>query len=592
MGRIVSDSFKRIMSGQVLPLTHYRVTFGIEAPRAEYEAVLSTDSESIWSDVTQIKDKIDPSSNYATAELNHYILGSKKTLFTDNPEDYIKDRFVSANVSDADCNYDVYPTINIQFETLQTIAGLTLTFDEINKNFPPLIRITGYDGETVIKETTEQPTSFNHITDSFENIRALKIEILKSNLPMLRAIVSTIYFGIRKYFTEVETEKVEQRFYLSPINNNLYKSQFNITLDNFDYQYNIDNKQGIYTFLTEQQPILVEYSLDGTEWITTGEYLTSGKAKISKNLATIESIDQIQFMNDTYKKDVFRTSAITLYQLAENVLLDFGWVVNEQGEYPFEIDESLKNIKTLGTLPMTKHSECLQIIASAGGVTLFVDDRGYICLKPLPNEVADEDYIIDFNNSATPPEPEEIEPLSQVDVSVHRYIRKADTIELHKGEYVLEGRTTLQIEYRLSSNQSVTPPSGVTINSSAFYGHYCELDVTGTGTFEIIVTGREIEDNISIVTIPNQENGEIAPFDNPLITDNVRAKAIGTIVKDYLKQRIRYTIPWLQDYRVNVGDLVYIRTQFSEKLLCRVLEIKTSEPSLVGDMKVVVVNEA
>ena len=577
------------MSGKVLPLTHYKIKFGIEAPNAQEEAVITANNEAEWSDVVQVNDEFMPTSNYITAELNSYVLGSGRPLFPDDKFQYIKDKFTSANVSDADCNYSVYPTINIQFTTLQTLAGLTFVFDDINKNFPTLMKLTGYDGETVLKEIMEQPTSSNHVSDSFENIRALKIEIMQSNLPMLRAIVSRIYFGIMKNFNESETSGVEQTYSVSPINNNLYKSDFKITLDNFDLQYNIDNKKGIYTYLTEQQPISVEYSLDGEEWIKAGEYLTSGKAKISNNLATIESVDQVQFMNDIYKKDVYRTTAISLYDLAQNVLLDFGWAANSDGEYPFEIDVSLKNITTVGTLPMASYAECLQIIASAGGVTLFVDDRGYICLKPLPTEVADESYIIDFNTVSNYPEPEEIEPLSQVEVTIHNYSLEAEAKELYKGEYVIKGTQTLQIEYNLSANQSATMPSGLTLNASRFYGRYCELVVTGTGTFEIIVNGTQIVDNTSTLTVVNQEAGEIAPLDNPLITDNTRASAVGIIAKDYLKQRIRYTIPWLQDYRVNVGDLVYIKTQFSEQLLCRVLEIKTAEPAMMGTMKVVVI---
>lgn len=576
------------MSGKVLPLTHYKISFGIEAPNAQNEAVITDNDEAEWSDVLQINDEFMPSSNYATTELNSYVLGSAKTLFPNDKSKYIKDKFISANVSDADCNYLVYPTINIQFTKLQTLAGLTFVFDDINKNFPALIKFTGYDGENILKETIEQPTSSNYVSNSFENIRGLKIEIMQSNLPMLRAVVSRIYFGIMKNFNESETSGIEQTYSVSPINNNLYKSDFKITLDNFDLQYNIDNKQGIYTFLTEQQPISVEYSLDGEEWIKAGEYLTSGKAKISNNLATIESVDQVQFMNDTYKKDVYRTEAISLYDLAQNVLLDFGWVANTDGEFPFEIDDSLKNITTIGTLPMASYAECLQIIASAGGVTLYVDDRGYICLKPLPTEVADENYIIDFNTVSNYPEPEEIEPLSQVEVAIHSYSLETEEKELYKGEYVIEGSQTLQIEYNLSTNQTAVMPSELTLNESRFYGRYCELDVTGTGTFEIIINGTQIVDNTSTLTVVNQEAGEIAPLDNPLVTDNTRASAVGIIAKDYLKQRIRYTIPWLQDYRVNVGDLVYIKTQFSEQLLCRVLEIKTSEPAMMGTMKVVV----
>lgn len=590
MARTVSNTYKSIMSKDYLPMTHFRITFGIEAPNAQGEAVFTTPLQAPWSDVEEINDENMPTSNYASCELNQYILGSGATLFPDNASEYVKDKFASVNTSNVECEYpsDKLPTINIQFTTLQTLAGLTFFFDSINKTYPTSMRITGLDGTTVKKTELCSPTGYNYISPSFENIRALKIEILKSNLPMARNIISRIYFGIVKVFTEADAEKVEQTYSLSPINNNLYKSEFKVALDNFDLQYNIDNKQGIYTYLTEQQPIKVEYSMDGTEWISSGEYLTSGKAKIQNNIATIESIDQIQFMNDQYKKDVYRTTPISLYNLAYAILVDFGWESNDKGEYPFEIDDSLKNITTLGTLPATTYAECLQIIASAGCVALYVDDRGYICLKPLPTTVADTDYIIDFRQSSTFPTPEEIEPLSQVDVTVHSYTVKATEEEIHKATYTVNGSTTLKIDYDFSTGQSATAVTGLTINSSRFYGRYCELDVTGTGTFEIIIKGKKIEDGTSVTSIINQEAGEVAPLDNPLIMDSTRATVIGTFTKNYLKQRIRYTIPWVQDYRVNVGDLVKVKTQFSEELICRVVEIKTSEPALVGSMKVVV----
>ena len=592
MARIVSDTYKSIMSKDYLPTTHFRITFGIEAPNAQDEAVFTTPYQAPWSDIKQINDENMPTSNYASSELNQYILGSSAILFPDNVSEYVKDKFISDNTSNAECEYpsDKLPTINIQFTTLQTLAGLTFFFDAINKTYPTSMRITGLHGETVKKTELCCPTGYNYISPSFENVRTLKIEILKSNLPMARNVVSRIYFGIIKIFSEADAQKVEQTYSLSPINNNLYKSEFKVSLDNFDLQYNIDNKQGIYTYLTEQQPIKIEYSLDGTEWISTGEYLTSGKAKIQNNIATIESIDQIQFMNDIYKKDVYRTTAISLYDLAETILLDFGWFANEYGEYPFEIDESLKNITTLGTLPVATYAECLQIIAGAGCVALYVDDRGYICLKPLPTDIADTDYIIDFRQSSSFPTPEEIEPLSQVDVTVHSYTVKAAEEEIHKATYTVNGSMTLKIDYDFSTGQSVTPPSGLTVNASRFYGRYCELDVTGTGDYEVILKGKKIEDSTSITSIINQESGEIAPLDNPLIMDSTRATTVGTFAKNYLKQRVRYTIPWVQDYRVNVGDLVKIRTQFSEELICRVVEIKTSEPSLTGSMKVVVIN--
>lgn len=624
MSRSVSNTYKSIMSQDFLPMTHFRITFGIEAPTAQSEAVFTSTTQAGWSDVTTINDEYMPMSNDATCELNQFILGSGVSLFS-NDSPIFKDKFVSNNVSNADCVYEEgkIPTINIQFTTHQTLAGMTFYFDQFNNTFPTSMRITVDDGAMYVDENGEEytpdklikmcyPTEFEYVTPSIDKAIALKIEILSTNLPMIRNIISRIYFGVTKTFTEENVEKVEQTYSLSPINNNLYKSEFKVSLDNFDLQYNIDNKQGIYKYLTEQQPISIEYSIDGISWITAGEYLTSGKAKISNNIATIEAIDQIQFMNGIYKKEKYRAKPISLYDLAHEVLTDFDWEPNEVGEYPFAIDYDLQNIYTKGMLPKATHAECLQLIASAGGVTLYVDDKGYICLKPLSDEICGvtkgydgngkvievTDYIVDFRQTSSYPEPEEIEPLSQVDVAVHTYTVKQKeeleelarvTVTLNSGE-----KTEVNFEYEAATNITIdiepltvfTGWEGKTYLRNSTW----EIQVDEPGEYEIILKGNKIEDKKSTITIKNQEIGEIAPLDNPLITDNERATIVGTIAKDYLKQRVRYTIPWVQDYRVNVGDLIKIKTQFSEELVCRVIEIKTSEPALTGTMKVVVVN--
>ena len=278
-----------------------------------------------------------------------------------------------------------------------------------------------------------------------------------------------------------------------------------------------------------------------------------------------------------------------MYDLALNVLSDFGWTLNESGEFPYRLDDGLKNIMTLGTLPVAKHSECLQIIAFAAGMGLYVDDKGYIYIKPLPTEVADNDYYINFSYMGKEPTPEQIEPLSQIDMTVHNYTVGSEIEEINKAEYTITGSDTLKIEYDLSTGHTATIASGGTITSSRFYGRYCELDVTGNGTFEVIVKGKKIEDNTSVHTKEYSPRGEVAPYDNPLITNNNLAENVSSYIGDYLRCRTRYTLDWLEDYRVNVGDLVRIKSQYTDNLVGRVIRIKTSEPKLMGEMEVVII---
>lgn len=591
MSRVVSQKYKDIMAGIVLPATLYRITFGIESVGAAADVTLTTENgEMPFSDLQNIKDRYFPTEDYMTQEWNTFPLDRSKVVIEDMLK-VQKNMFAPTILSNANAEYiDNKPRFEAKFTKLIDLIGLSFVFDNLSGTYPSSLTIRAYNGDTLVKEVEGKPTSYDYAIEmDLTNIDKFTVEVNSSNLPYARTRIARVYFGLIDVHTEADTTEVSQTYSLSPINNELFKSTINYKMENFNNKYDIDNPQGIYKFITEQQPITIEYSLDGKEWIEAGNYLSSGRAKIEDNLTSIEGIDQIQYMNDTYNKDVHRTTAISLYDLALNVLSDFGWTLNESGEFPYRLDDGLKNIMTLGTLPVAKHSECLQIIAFAAGMGLYVDDKGYICIKPLPTEVADNDYYINFSYMGKEPTPEQIEPLAQVDMTVHNYTVKTEVEELNKAEYTVTGSDTLKIEYDLSTGHTATIASGGTITASRFYGRYCELDVTGTGTIEVIVKGKKIEDNTSVHTKVYSTRGEVAPYDNPLITNNNLAENVSSYIGDYLRCRTRYTLDWLEDYRVNVGDLVRIKSQYTDNLIGRVIKIKTSEPKLMGEMEVVII---
>lgn len=591
MSRVVSQKYKDIMAGIVLPATLYRITFGIETVGAVTDVTLTTENkETAYSDLQNIKDKYSPTEDYMTQEWNTFPLDRSKIVIEDMSK-LQKNMFAPDILSNSNAEYiDNKPAFEAQFTKLIDLIGLTFVFDNLSGTYPSSLTIKAYNGEALVKEVEGNPTSYEYPLElDLVNIDKFTVEVNSSNLPYARTRITRIYFGLIDVHTEVNTTEISQSYSLSPINNELFKSTINYKMDNFDNLYDIDNPQGIYKFITEQQPIKIEYSIDGEEWIEAGNYLSSGRAKIEDNLTSIEGIDQIQYMNDTYNKDVYRTTEISLYDLALDVLSDFGWTLNEVGEYPYMLDDGLKDIMTVGTLPVAKHSECLQIIAFAAGMGLYVDDKGYICIKPLPTEVADNDYYINFSYMGKEPTPEQIEPLAQVDMTVHNYTVESEIKELNKAEYTITESETIKIEYDLSTEQTASIGSDAEITASRFYGRYCELDVTGTGTFEVIVKGKKVEDNTSVYTKVYSTRGEIAPYDNPLITNNTIAENVATHIGDYLSCRTRYTLDWLEDYRVNIGDLVKIKSQYTDNLIGRVIKLKTSEPKLMGEMEVVII---
>ena len=123
------------------------------------------------------------------------------------------------------------------------------------------------------------------------------------------------------------------------------------------------------------------------------------------------------------------------------------------------------------------------------------------------------------------------------------------------------------------------------------YARKCEITVAGAGTYTILIEGKKIEDNIFTHTRTyNNGNGEVAPYDNPLITNNTLAANCVTYIGNYLTNRIRYKIKWLEDYRVNIGDLVRLKSEYTDNLIGRVISMKTNEPDLLGELEVVIIN--
>ena len=588
MGRNVSNRYKELMAGLQLPATLFKITFGIESVGASSDATVTTENtETEFSNIETITDGYLPTKDYMTQEWNTFPLDQSKTVL--DRTDIQQNMFCPDILSDNSATFsDTTPAFQIVFSEPRDMLGLTFIFDPLSYTYGSSVTVKAYNGATLISTETTYPTSYTHVTDSINGVDKIEIEIGGTNLPFARVRLAQLYFGIIDIHTEQNTTEIVQEFKISPINNELYSATVTYKMDNFDKVYDIDNPQGIYEYITEQQPLKIEYSMDGSEWITAGNLLTNGQAKIENNLTEIKGIDQIQFMNDTYYKDVYRSAAISLYNLAMNVLSDFGWELNEYGEYPYDLDNGLKTIYTLGTLPVAKHSECLQMIAFAANMPLYVDDRGYICIKPLPNEVADTDYYLDFGLASIPPTPEKIEPLAQVDMTIHSYKQKS-TDELYESEFRFTGTQTIQVDYDLSSNQSATVTSNATIVSSVFYGRYAEITVTSTGRFTLTIEGKPIKDSTTTYSKVYSNKGEVAPYDNPLITDEEMAEACATYIGNYLNCRIRYKVDWVEDYRVNVGDLIRIKSNFTENLIGRVIRVKTSEPKLLGELEVVIV---
>lgn len=92
------------------------------------------------------------------------------------------------------------------------------------------------------------------------------------------------------------------------------------------------------------------------------------------------------------------------------------------------------------------------------------------------------------------------------------------------------------------------------------------------------------QEALKVVSETVNSNGEECAIDNPFVTTDAQVKAIMDSVKYIYGQRDVYTAQWAQDWRVELGDIIYLDTQFEQNVKVVVTGLKFSYPGLWGEI--------
>lgn len=110
------------------------------------------------------------------------------------------------------------------------------------------------------------------------------------------------------------------------------------------------------------------------------------------------------------------------------------------------------------------------------------------------------------------------------------------------------------------------------------------VKLAGEGTVK--VTGNVLLESEKTHSVYVSDTGEPCPIDNPLITDDDNAEQLGKWLASYIQQRDTYTVPFRQDYRVEVDDIIYIQTEFDQHVPARVVKLDYALPGQKGKITV------
>ncbi len=381
-----SASYKSEMKQPLRNRSYMRVTLGVinqEAQRTAYAS--TTGAYAYFSNLNKPFENYKVDYLYATAERNYSVADGSMVFLPRNIDEVILNAGIVTE--------ELLGSIEINFDIAYDIKGLTIEF---GKSYPVSFTIESDHNIVTISDNT----SGSFITDEVF-LQATYIRIIPTVMinSQGRLRIHQITMGVGIFFDNRKVLSSTLKDTKSPISEELPALDFDMTVDNKDKSYNVENKKSSINFLETGQECIVQYGYelnDGSiEWIPGAKlFLKSWSADDAQMKCS--AVDRFEYMQGSYYKGTFYTEGISLYNLALDVLTDAGIDPRD-----YWLDGYLKDIMVYNPIPVCSHKEALQIIANAGRCILSQDREAKIFIKAsfAPDMTASSSNATAFSNT-------------------------------------------------------------------------------------------------------------------------------------------------------------------------------------------------
>lgn len=374
-----------------------RVTFGIVDPTVAPTSMLMATSEEYFSNVQDIFSGEEYTNDYLTQERNSLILGRGGRILPIS--DWKPTGLTSSVVSDENGLFSENPKIILNSTQVHSTIGFTFRFDKFRNNWSNIV-VRGYYNDILRAEYKINPDNYEYqIEAKIDEWNKLEFEFIKTSIPIRRVRLSNIVFGITRVDDDsTTTGAAKHAIEISPTGEKLPTETFTWTLINFDKEFKPGQTTGVQKYLMEQQQVKFEWGYpvgDEMEWVVGGNYYTTGKPSFQRHKVTLQATSLLNYLTDIYYKGLYRPEGISLYDLAEEILLAAELPLNPDGSHKWKLWDGLKEILTIAPLPKKPMRELLQLIASCGGCVFLPDADGDIKIWPKPAEETEYAGILD-----------------------------------------------------------------------------------------------------------------------------------------------------------------------------------------------------
>ena len=348
------------------PLSHLRVTIGLINQQAQSSAYIPEPSEyTYYSNLVKPMDNYQVKELYASCDQDYTMVDGSMYFLPRDTADVVLNQGI---VSD-----DLLGAIEIRFPVQYDIKGLTVEF---GKAYPVEFTIIS---DNLTLNVTDNADDHYVTEEIFEGATFLRFVPVVMVNGQSRFRINQITMGIGIYFDSKKILSATKKEHISPISEELPTIDFDVTVDNKDRAYDVENEESTVNFLEIGQRIEALYGQamdDGTiEWIP-GTSLALKSWSADDTEMDFQASDCFDGMNGTYYRGQYHPNGMSLYDIAVDVLTD------ARVDYrDYWIDPYLKDVLVANPMPVVAHKEALQLIANAGRCILYQDRAGRIILK-------------------------------------------------------------------------------------------------------------------------------------------------------------------------------------------------------------------
>lgn len=306
---------------------------------------------------SQADDPVDgiSSENFATLETGGWRLDGRKTLIGESLQGY----WWSAKPSDETGWLEQPAVLTLQLQEPVSITGMTFTFWPAGDQWCSTIRVSWYNGDQLLLQDTFFPDRTRWILQQkVEGFDKVQVELLQTAGPFQFAKLAMLEIGQVWQFEKADIISAE-------LNTGVDPTLRTVPVDTM--QVKVHTPPGAVLLPQEGQRLVLWWE-DGA---LATHYIT-GSCRESRDVYTLQAQSCVGLLNKRFLGGMYTGIPV-------EDLLD---LIFEDQEY--YLDNSLRNNRLAGYLPICTQQEALQQVALAIGAIASTTQDGVCWIYPIP----------------------------------------------------------------------------------------------------------------------------------------------------------------------------------------------------------------